>query len=532
MPPRMRTRSAGGCVGIKRKGGREWKRVKRGGPRGGNDEHVDKLNGQGNYQKLGANGNVEGVNGNVEGVNGGNIRNVLVNGNRVGCSYKEFLACNPKEYDGNGGVVVLTQWIEKMESVQDMSGCSIDQKVKYIDGSFVGKDLKWWNSQIRKLSREVVISMSWNDFKFMMIEEFCPSHEMQKLETKLGNHTMVGAGHAAYTNRFYEVARLVPHLVTPESRKIERYVDGLAPQICGIVAATEPKTMQKAVQITSLLTDEAVWNGSIKKVDKSGNVGNLARIRMVGMIIRGLGLEMLLLLWKTRRGLNSLPLFKLIILLAKQDVSERLLWWILLLQEFNVIIHEKKGAENLAVDHLSSLENPRQSDLEKKEITETFPLETLGMVTFRGDSSKISQRDEMPQNAIQVYEIFDIWGIDFIGPDLSSRGNNDRGTHFCNDQFAKVMLKYGVTHRLSIVCHLQMSGQVEVSNRRLKRILERTIGENRASWSDKLDDALWAFRTTFKTPIGCTPYKLVYGKACPLKHSNFDLKTAGDHWKV
>ncbi|GKD95900.1 reverse transcriptase domain-containing protein, partial [Tanacetum coccineum] len=93
---------------------------------------------------------------------------------------------------------------------------------------------------------------------------------------------------------------------------------------------------------------------------------------------------------------------------------------------------------------------------------------------------------------------------------------SDHGTHFCNDQFAKVMLKYGVTHRLSTAYHPQTSRQVKVSNHGLKRILERTVGENRASWSDKLDDALWAFRTAFKTPIGCTPYKL----------------TSGDHRKV
>nr|GEU94736.1 DNA-directed DNA polymerase [Tanacetum cinerariifolium] len=93
---------------------------------------------------------------------------------------------------------------------------------------------------------------------------------------------------------------------------------------------------------------------------------------------------------------------------------------------------------------------------------------------------------------------------------------SDRGTHFCNDEFAKVMLKYGVTHRLATPYHPQTSGQVEVSNRGLKYILERTVGENRASWSDKLDDALWAFQTAYKTPIGCTPYKLFYGKACHL----------------
>nr|GEZ34260.1 reverse transcriptase domain-containing protein [Tanacetum cinerariifolium]GFA12613.1 reverse transcriptase domain-containing protein [Tanacetum cinerariifolium] len=106
------------------------------------------------------------------------------------------------------------------------------------------------------------------------------------------------------------------------------------------------------------------------------------------------------------------------------------------------------------------------------------------------------------------------------------------------------MSKYGVTHRLSTIYHPQTSGQVEVTNRGLKRILKRTVGENRALWSDKLEDALWAFITAFKTPVGCTPYRLVYGKAChlplelehkalwALKHANFDLKIAGDHRKL
>ncbi|GKE65054.1 putative reverse transcriptase domain-containing protein [Tanacetum coccineum] len=88
---------------------------------------------------------------------------------------------------------------------------------------------------------------------------------------------MVGAGHATYTDRFHELARLVPHLVTLESRMIERYVYDLALQICGMVAAKEPKTIQKAVQISGALTDEAVRNGSIKKVEKRGNMGELSK---------------------------------------------------------------------------------------------------------------------------------------------------------------------------------------------------------------------------------------------------------------
>ncbi|GKC11967.1 reverse transcriptase domain-containing protein, partial [Tanacetum coccineum] len=172
-------------------------------------------------------------------------------------------------------------------------------------------------------------------------------------------------------------------------------------------------------------------------------------------------IEVLSVLWGNRLPIpdGSLPL-------------SRLLRWILLLQEFDVIIRDKKEVENLAADHLSRLENPHQDVFENKEITETFPLETLGMVTFR------------------------------------------------------VILKYRVTPRLSTAYHLQTSRQVEVSNRGLKRILERTIGENHALWSDKLDDALWAFRTAFKTPIGCTPYKLVYGKAC---HLPIELEIAPDY---
>nr|GFA56141.1 reverse transcriptase domain-containing protein [Tanacetum cinerariifolium] len=202
---------------------------------------------------------------------------------------------------------------------------------------------------------------------------------------------------------------------------------------------------------------------------------------------------------------------------------------------------------------------------------------------------KILQMDEMQHNSIQVCEILDVLGIVFMGPFPSSKGNkyilvavnylsklveakalptndarvvvkflkslfsrfgtpkaiiSDRGTHFCNDQFARVMSNYGVTHRLSTAYHPQTSGQVKVTNRGLKRILERTVRENHALWSDKLEDALWAFRTALKTPVGYTPYRLVYGKAChlplklehkalwALKHANFNLKTVGDHRKL
>ncbi|GJY05487.1 reverse transcriptase domain-containing protein [Tanacetum coccineum] len=176
-------------------------------------------------------------------------------------------------------------------------------------------------------------------------------------------------------------------------------------------------------------------------------------------------------------------------------------------------------------------------------------------------SGNISSRNEMRQNNIQVCEVFDIWGLDFMGPFPDSRGNkyilvavdyvskwveaqalptidarvvvkflkglfakfgvpkaliSYRGTYFCNSQLEKALLKYGVTHKISTTYFPQTNRQTEVTNRAIKRILERSVGYNSKDWSEKLNDALWAFRTVYKTPTGCTPFRMVYGKACHL----------------
>ncbi|GJS02772.1 putative reverse transcriptase domain-containing protein [Tanacetum coccineum] len=131
--------------------------------------------------------------------NGGNGGGGNGNGGNNRCTFKAFQSCNPKEYDGKGGAIALTCWIEKMENVIDNSGCAKNQKVR---------------------GRVAVMAMAWNDFKALMVEEFCPSNEMEKLENEFWNHKMVGANHAAYTDRFHKLAKLVPHLVTPESSPV------------------------------------------------------------------------------------------------------------------------------------------------------------------------------------------------------------------------------------------------------------------------------------------------------------------------
>nr|GEZ49139.1 hypothetical protein [Tanacetum cinerariifolium] len=208
-------------------------------------------------------------------------------------------------------------------------------------------------------------------------------------------------------------------------------------------------------------------------------------------------------------------------LLNKQDAKPRLLRWVLLLQEFDITILDKKGSENLAADHLSRLENPHKDVLENKDINENFALETLGSLSsnstpwFANIDDPYQFRicaDQIIRRCVYGQEAFEILKACHEGPTRGHHGANliakkviisDHGTHFCNDQFTRVMIKYGVTHRLAIAYHPQMSGQVKVSNRGLKRILERTVGENRASWAYSA-----------------------------LKHVNFDLKTAGDHRKL
>src|SRR6187200_225993 len=161
-------------------------------------------------------------------------------GNPKPCSYKDFMSCKPHNFAGTGGVIELTRWFEKTESVFQISNCTADSQVKFAACTFMRAALSWWNTHVQTIGIVQANALTWGALKTMMIEEYCPRSELQKLEQELWNLTMKGSDITAYTNRFNDLSVLCPAMVTTLAKKIERYIWGLSAQIQNSVTAFNP----------------------------------------------------------------------------------------------------------------------------------------------------------------------------------------------------------------------------------------------------------------------------------------------------
>ncbi|GKB62464.1 reverse transcriptase domain-containing protein [Tanacetum coccineum] len=201
------------------------------------------------------------------------------------CTYQDFMKCKPLYFKGTEGVVELTQWFERMETVFRISNCSVENQVKFSTCTLLASALTWWNSHVMTVTHDVAYSMTWVDLRKKMTDKYCPRNEMKKLEAELWNLKVIGTDVVKYNQRFQELALLCVRMFPEESDKIERYVGGLPDMIHGNIVASKPKTMQEAIEMATELMDKRVkkdklkTRGSLKTLPETIRINNNNKTR-------------------------------------------------------------------------------------------------------------------------------------------------------------------------------------------------------------------------------------------------------------
>ncbi|KAK1423842.1 hypothetical protein QVD17_19151 [Tagetes erecta] len=174
------------------------------------------------------------------------------------CDYKMFKSCDPSNFTGKGGATKAIQWLEETESVLEICNCREEDKVRFAAQLFKEEAMFWWKSEVQARGKDAISQVKWEEFKEIIKEKYCPMNEIERMEAEFLNLEMVGNELDKYTNRFNELSRLVPHLVTPETKRIGRYIWGLTPSVRAHVKGHKPKTFQSAVELAGAMNDDFV----------------------------------------------------------------------------------------------------------------------------------------------------------------------------------------------------------------------------------------------------------------------------------
>nr|GEW79665.1 putative reverse transcriptase domain-containing protein [Tanacetum cinerariifolium] len=183
------------------------------------------------------------------------------------CTYPDFLKCQPLNFKGTKGVIGLSQWFEKMESVYSISNCTIACQVKFATCTLQGNALIWWNSHVKTTTPEAAHAMPWRTLKNIMTDKYCPKGEIKKLESEMWNLKVKGTDVVAYSQRFQELALMCDRMFPEEIDKVERYVDGFPDTIHDSVMATKSKTIQYAIEFATELTNKKINTWAERQAD-------------------------------------------------------------------------------------------------------------------------------------------------------------------------------------------------------------------------------------------------------------------------
>ncbi|GJS78256.1 putative reverse transcriptase domain-containing protein [Tanacetum coccineum] len=193
------------------------------------------------------------------------------------CTYQDFMKCKPLYFKGTEGVVELTQWFERMETVFRISNCSAENQIKFATCTLLAGALTWWNTHVMTVTHDVAYSMTWVNLKKKMTDKYCPRNEMKKLEAELWNLKVIGTDVVKYNQRFQELALLCVRMFPEEADKIERYVGGLPDMIHGNIVASKPKTMQEAIEMATELMDKRVSTMAERQAENKRKSENTSR---------------------------------------------------------------------------------------------------------------------------------------------------------------------------------------------------------------------------------------------------------------
>ena len=179
------------------------------------------------------------------------------------CNFKSFNSAKPLKFSGTEGATGLLQWFESIENTFRHVQCPDNRKVEFASSVFQKRALTWWNGVMRDRGAEVALAQSWAELRTLMMSEFCPRHELRKLEREFDDLKQVSGEHRAYTDRYEELSLLCPTMVTPLDKAIERYIDGLPDSVQDIVTGSKPTTVRQAIELAATLTESQVRKGKL-----------------------------------------------------------------------------------------------------------------------------------------------------------------------------------------------------------------------------------------------------------------------------